>query len=142
MPCEVRSKSALFVSLFGCLITIGCAETNRQEISGTVTFGGVPLESGTINFVPLQGTQSPTAGAAIDNGAFEIPAEGGTMTGKFKVVITASRSTGQTMPDPRGGEPIDVKVQFIPARYNQASELEVEVKDSGENLFEFALESE
>ena len=64
------------------------------------------------------------------------------MVGKFQVVITASRRTGRTMPDPRRGEPIDEKVQFIPHRYNQASELEVEVSDEDENVFEFALVSE
>ena len=128
--------------VLGCVVAVGCTDSGRRGITGTVTFDGAPLESGTINFVPLPGTASPTAGAPIENGEFEVPSEGGTLAGRFQVVITASRRTGRTMSDPRGGEPIDVKVQFIPHRYNQASELEVEVSDEDENVFEFALVSE
>ena len=34
------------------------------------------------------------------------------------------------------------RVQYIPARYNDASELRVEVTPDGDNTFEFKLESQ
>lgn len=124
------------------LVLAGCGDSGRERIEGTVTLDGQLLEKGTINFLPLPGTQSPTAGAEIARGKFRIPARGGTFVGKFRVEITASRPSGKKVPDRWTGQPIDAYEQFLPVKYNTKSELEIEAKAGAANRFEFALESE
>ena len=124
------------------VVLAGCGDSPRQRIEGTVTLDGRPLEKGAINFTPLAGTQGPTAGAEIVDGKFSIPAEGGTFAGVFRVEITASRPSGKKVPDQWTGQPVDAYEQFLPARYNSQSELEVDVQAGGAKQFEFSLVSE
>lgn len=127
----------------GCclLILIGCSQTARRGLEGTVTFDGKPLEAGSIAFMPQPGTKSPTVGGAITQGQFSIEPARGAIPGTFRVEITATRSTGRTLADPRFGKPIDETVQFIPAQYNVDSRLTATVSEQGPNHFEFMLQS-
>ena len=136
-----RRTVVLTLSVF-CCVLVGCGKSDRQGIVGTVLIDGGPLEKGSINFFPLPGTESPTAGAAIENGDFQVPDEGGTFTGRFRVEITAKRPTGRKIPDPRTQQLIEEYEQFIPKRYNQESELNIEVSGTGENRFDFSLVSQ
>jgi hypothetical protein len=57
------------------------------------------------------------------------------------VEITASRKTGRVvMAEGFGDETIDESEQFIPAKYNAESTLEVEIK-AGRNTADFDLKS-
>ncbi len=123
-----------------CLILAGCDSSDRSSVQGTVTLDGQPLEKGSINFMPLPGTKSPTAGAQIVDGKFSIPAKGGTFTGKFRVEITASRPSGKKIPSPMTGEMMDATEQYLPAKYNKQSELQADITD-GANQLEFPLSS-
>jgi hypothetical protein len=122
----------------GCLIA-GCGYSSRASLEGTVTLDEQPLPSGSITFVPLVGTQSPTAGGEIVDGKFEVPAQGGTYSGKFRVEINASRANGEKVPHPGSGQLVDTYEQYLPPQYNSDSELEVEVHVGQLNRFEFAL---
>ena len=129
----------------------GCGDSSdRKSLEGTVTLDGVPLAEGDIAFVPLNGTQGPTAGGKITKGEFFVSPEGGTFVGKFRVKISAIRKTGKQVPDPTASmmDPsvkvglVDDYEQYIPARYNEQSELTAEVTAGGENRFPFALSSQ
>ena len=125
-----------------CSLAIGCSDSDRASIQGTVTFDGQPIEKAVISFVPLPGTKSPTAGADVVDGKFVIPARGGTFAGRFRVTITASRPTGKKVKHPMWDEMVDEYEQYLPARYNTASELEVNVERGAANRFEFPLVSQ
>jgi hypothetical protein len=135
-------RSWAFVSGFCLLMLLGCSPAGkRQALEGTVTLDGKPLAEGSILFVPHTGTKGPTSGGDIAQGRFSIAPGGGTFSGTFRVEITAIRSTGKKMMDPRAGKLTEETVQFIPARYNRQSELTAEVKSDGPNRFTFDLKS-
>ena len=133
--CQVMHRCAVL----GVLLMCGCDSGNRQSIAGTVTLDGQPPEKGTITFLPQSGTQGPTAGAEIAGGKYAIPTAGGTFAGKFRVEITVTRPNGKKMDV--AGQLYDIYEQFIPPKYNTASQLEAEVKVGAENHFEFAVNS-
>jgi len=138
-PSPRRAGLALALALLA-----GCgADGDRGSVSGTIALDGKPLESGSINFAPAEGTQSPSAGAAIEGGKYEIPRDKGPMAGAFTVTIRAPRKTGKKVP---AGSPfppgtmVDETVEAVPAKFNVKSELRREVK-AGSNTLNFELTS-
>jgi hypothetical protein len=140
---SMRSRRAwLAVMLFGLLVSWGCSQSGgRQSLEGTVTLDGKPLAEGSIVFVPQPGTKSPTCGGTISEGHFSIAPAGGAFTGKFRVEITAIRTTGRKVARRQDGKMMDETAQVIPARYNAQSELTATVTEKGPNRFEFPLKS-
>gem|GEM_PF-1030549 len=128
------------------LLAGGCNSGPRLErIWGTVTFDGKPLDSGTIELAPVNDTGGPSTGAPIAAGSFEIAAKKGVRAGGvYKVVITATKSSGKTVPNifQPGGPPLDIGEQFIPARYNTESTLTITVSaDAAKNEHHFELQA-
>ena len=128
------------VAVLASLLVVGCEQNPRQALQGTVTLDGEPLSKGQVRFVPQRGTQGPTAGGDIVNGRFSIPPEGATFAGNFEVQITAHRPSGVIRHDPDEGD-YELSEQYLPVRYNEASELTAEVTAGGPNEFTFELES-
>ena len=136
------------VNIFICLamssLVGGCHDSNsgRMTLRGTVTLDGQPLEKAVIGFFPLPGTNSPTAGADVVDGQFEVPAHVSVFPGRFRVTVTASRLTGRKISDPRWNKMMEEQEQYLPARYNEQSELEIEVGgENGRAPLEFELVS-
>ena len=134
---KTSSCAALLVLLAGCGHTTG-----RQALQGSVTLNGEPLPRGVIQFVPLPGTDGPSAGGEIQDGQFSVEPDKGVLPGTFRVEITASRKTGEKMTDRVSGEMTDAYGQFLPDRYNRKSELTAQVRSGGPNQFTFALGSQ
>lgn len=124
---------AVAVSLAGC----GGEEETGNVITGNVTFQGQPLDQGSIEFSPAAG-QSTMSGAPITNGTYTIPASAGLAAGKYTVRITSVEGGAVASDEPPGETPPPVK-QRIPAEYNSKSTLSAEVKDGGENKFDFDI---
>jgi hypothetical protein len=126
------------------LTAIGCGGgNNRQEVTGTVTWKGKPLATGTIRFLPAEPSVTTEATAVVTDGAFRIPKEDGLLPGKYKVAVSSpDPSTQQGPPDAppgeRGGYPAKDR---IPAEYSTAgkTKLAAEVKADGTNQFEFTI---
>lgn len=126
--------------MFAVLLACGCGD-KTIAISGRVTLDGEALEAGSINFVPIEGTQSPGAGAVITKGAYEVPRDKGPLPGVYRVEIKAQRKTGKQIaagsPAPPGTM-VDEAVEAVPERYNKDSQLRLEVK-AGANPGNFDL---
>ena len=138
----VVSRSAfLWTVLSPLLLFAGCGQSERHALQGSVTLDGQPLPEGSIRFIPLEGTNGPSAGGQIKEGRFAVESDKGVFPGSFRVEIISSRETGRKAQDRVTGEMTTIKAQFLPPRYNRNSELTADVKKSGPNEFEFALES-
>ena len=113
---------------------------NRRHSEGWI--GSRRNPNGKCRFKALPGTKSPTAGSEIVDGEFAIPAQVGLFAGKFRVTITASRPSGRKVHNPTMNKTVDGYEQYIPSRYNTASELEVDVERGATKRLEFALVSD
>jgi hypothetical protein len=123
------------------LVNAGCARGPSQvPVSGTITFDGAPVQDGQIAFEP-KGEGKMQFGVITD-GKYRIPAEFGLVPGDYLVRITASRSTGQkaeTNAFVTEEDGLVVNEQFLPPKYNSASQLNVTIEPIAEATHDFAL---
>jgi hypothetical protein len=139
-----RTAWSATLSLIALGAALGCgnAGTTRASVSGKITFDGEPVKSGQIAFEPVGAGRLGIA--QIADGAYAMPAEQGPTPGSYVVRITSHQPTGQkTTPDPRDADqaPADVFEQFIPAKYNDRSELKTEIGAESEVVRDFDLTS-
>lgn len=114
---------------------------NLQEATGAVTLDSQPLDNGTIRFIPI-GDKGVLGSAEIAAGKYVIPAEKGLSPGNYKVQISSADQNSVRVAQPlqMGDSPPPFK-ERIPEKYNIRSELTVEVKSDGGNVFDFDLSS-
>lgn len=141
--CGIAALALALVSSGGC-----SAGTDRQEVSGNVTFKQQPLEYGLIEFWPDEG-QGTKVSAMISNGAYVIPSDKGLMPGKYKIMIMAGDGRGadttagpDEAPGPRDiphpGRKRTPGRERIPPQYNEKTTLIREVV-RGPNRFDFDI---
>jgi hypothetical protein len=123
----------LAASAICLLAAAGCGTRDlpRYAVTGTVTFEGEPVPKGDVQLLPLAAPRGPDA-TRITAGQFATRS----IAGKHRVEIRALR------PLPGGqldGFGLPATEAYIPARYNESSELEVEVTPAGPNDFRFDL---
>lgn len=118
----------------------GCGRSSSgldiHPVAGLVTIDGQPIEEGLITFNGVSGDARGFAGR-IERGSYRVE----TFAGPMKVSITAQREIPgkfiQAAPD-QPNEP--VREQYIPARYNEATELQADVPRGGIRELNFDLE--
>ena len=126
----MRIFSLLVVLL---LASFGCDSGPRlYEITGKVTFDGVPVAKGDITLRPEKTSTAPQ-GAMIKDGSFVMKAS----EGKYKVEIISTR----VVPGKKGPMGEDAIEEFIPQKYNTKTTLGAEVKTTGNNELIFELTS-
>src|SRR5438094_5517339 len=123
----------LIVPALAALAWSGCG-SNR--IQGEVRYGGEPVDQGGIAFLREGGESDAEnrATGAIQDGHYnleKIPAPGA-----YRVQIYWHKKTGRKIGRP--GEATDERKQAIPPKYNEKTELKVEVKP-GRNTLDFDL---
>ena len=118
---------------------LGCGD-GLKEVTGTVNLDGQPLPSGNIRFFALDGTTGPSNGEKIENGAYTLPKKKGLVPGRYRVEIRAYRPSQDNISDP-GEDPVYPPEQYLPARYNEDSELEVEFNGDALPTFDIKLDS-
>ena len=133
--------------LFLLVLLIGCGgeggwDVERCVVSGAVTYDGQPIQEGLIRFVPEEGTVAPASAVQIQNGKYTIDAEGGVPVGTHRVEIEAYRDDPKGLAD--GEEEIPgvegpPQEQFIPEKYNRASELKATVEGKSPVTKDFEL---
>jgi hypothetical protein len=128
------NKLVAFSAAFALLLS-GCglfSPKGKEKVTGTVTVNDEPLPQGKIVFIDLD-RSVPQDGGDIADGKFEILVS----PGKKKIQILASREIPGAKFDPSmGGVP---RHQYIPARYNNETTLEEEIKPAGLNELTFRL---
>lgn len=128
--------------LFSSAALMGCKDSRRLPVEGKVTFDGQPVEWGYVQFSPSAGTTGPTSGADIKDGAYEVASVRGLFQGTYRVAIQAWKRSGGVSIDPVTGEKTEgggnLK-QILPPKYNDESELTVEI-GGGERTFNFNLD--
>jgi len=137
---KVPASTLLAVVTLALLIGCGGPDSDRASVSGKVTFDGEPVETGQIAFEP-QG-QGRFGIAQIVDGAYQMPAQQGPTPGKYTVRITADRpSSKAAQPAPEvSGRPTGTSYeQYIPAKFNERSELTVEISAEPNAVHDFAL---
>jgi hypothetical protein len=126
--------------LFAYFTAAGCggSQSGLQPISGKVTFKGVALPDGTIQFCKDGPQPVVYGGALIRNGAYELPVAHGLPPGDYVVRISSPERTNPAAND--GGTMSAVEFrERIPAKYNEKSELKIEVRADQKTVFDFAL---
>ena len=141
-------RAPLSTFLFGALlltfvVPLGCRRSgpDRFRVRGNVTFGGQPVELGTIKFSPIEGTKAPLTGGRIAEGHYDVPAAKGPLAGKYMVQIDVHEKTGRKISN-MGGELVDEFGNVAPEKYSgDASELRAEIR-KGSTQHDFDLETE
>jgi len=125
----------------------GCGGSGGTIIEGTVTLNGEPLQSGAISLIPISG-QGVAAGTEIAHGAYRIQAQG-LLPGEYKVMINAFRGTGKKTWDGMGDSNapasqkryVEEMEQYIPAKYNDSTELKATIVAGKANEVKFDLQA-
>jgi hypothetical protein len=116
-----------------CTGLSGCGIGGKtRPVSGRVTFNGKVVESGTITFVPLDGTKGPSAGAVISDGKYDVPQGHGVLAGgRYRVEIESLVKSNRKGHNPfkPDGAPAQLYDNIIPPKYNAESELTVMIAD-------------
>jgi len=108
------------------LALAGCGgDAAIGEVSGTISYGGKPVEEGAITFTPIDG-KGRTGGGEIKDGQYTAK---GVAVGRMKVSITNAKVYGyKKLYDTPDSPKQALKRNEIPEKYNEKTELEYEVK--------------
>ena len=140
--------AALVLALLG-----GCGGTgNGVAVTGKVLFDGKPVKDGTITFIPVEGTNGPTAGTNVTDGSFSIPRDGGPVPGKYRVEVSSYEdvkpASDKEMAGALFGRPTEsfagapkqmIRTNVVPPRYNKSSELTATIPDVSSHEVSFTL---
>ena len=111
------------------VLLAGCSDDRAAEVTGTVTVDGKPVDEGTISFIPDNG-KGGTGGGPIKEGRYTATK---VSTGTAKVQIRVPKVVGSKKAYDAPNSPVhDVKVESLPGKYNETTELRFEVH-SGKN---------
>jgi hypothetical protein len=140
--------AAFSAIMLACMTGCGGGGSERAALRGAVTFDGAPVESGVLALIPTAGTEAPSSGCEIKAGKYDIPQDRGPIPGKYRVEITAMRSSGTlevkgvngSTGGASGGGAVPKVEMFIPDRYNTKSALTIEITP-GRNQQNFELKS-
>jgi hypothetical protein len=131
---ENLDRSLVLTIALAIALLSGCAEPTTGVVTGSITVDGTPAKMGAIAFFPVDG-KSSTAGAEIIDGQYTATVPLGTA----KVEIRVSRKIGQKKLYDTPDSPMkDVLAEMLPPKYNDASELTLEVQP-GENRKDYDL---
>lgn len=126
---------SIFLLLLMTLPLQGCFQgtgANESEVSGVIKLDGEPLPEGTITFISADNTTHSAQGK-IQNGEYHVTVP----VGEKRVEIHASRWTGK----PYKKYDIMETEQYLPAIYNEQSQLTADVKPAEDVQLDFELDS-
>lgn len=116
------SLSALLSIAAIVVLFAGCGGDGKTEIQGIATWNGVPIEEGYVELSSTDG-KGQVVGADIEQGAFVLR----TVPGEKHVSVTAKKKIGERPPSERIPHAEPIFCQFLPAKFNETSELRVTI---------------
>jgi len=134
-------RLAAVAMIFVLAVATGCGKKDpfgRQPLKGFVTWGGKPIQYGSIVLEPADG-QPAGAMAPIRDGVFEMPRTAGPPPGRYRVWLHAYDHSGER---PADGREIPPPKEMLPAKHltNAPAELTIEqVEGDASNEFTFDL---
>ncbi len=115
---------------------VGCGD--QFSVHGKITVNGEPLEQAELKLVPVASSGGDEIGTVVTNGEFSLVDPDRLRETEYQVQIRAFKSTGKKvwdgMGDGKDKNMVEDVKQFIPIKYNDASELRVSLK-RGRNEF-------
>jgi hypothetical protein len=111
--------TGLVLTSFGC----GSSDSNMVSVSGAATWDGQPIEKGDIIFQDNDPSVVPDAGKIVD-GKYTANVKPGEKT----ILVYATKASGEV--DPAMG--MAPQLQYIPAKYNDDTELSVTIPSGKE----------
>lgn len=117
------------------VVCLGCGNSGPRTspVTGIVELDGEPLAEGDMTFVP-KGTAGRAAGARVKGGKYTADVE----DGSYSVKITATKKVPLGPGEPSVSGEKDKLVSIIPARFNEKTELTLEVKGTTQKDFKLA----
>jgi len=140
----VRNARRVWLAAGGLLVLGGVAlaawqlRETEPTVTGTVRLDNVPLTTGSIAWIPIEGTPGPGGGGRISGeGKYEI--NRGLRPGKYRVEIRSTQTLSRKVLNPTiPADVVDEEVSVIPEQYNTGSSLIREVR-SGSTVIDFDL---
>ena len=131
--CRNIATTVLVTLVLGC----GSDGPTLYPVSGSVTYQNDPVEKGQISFVPdtTERGGGPAQYTNIVNGKYQ----GKISAGNKRVEIRATRNTGKFIKDEMDGEDLPLEESFIPDKYNESSQLRVEIMAEPNDGVDFDL---
>jgi len=129
----------------GGLLALGCValafwllRESEPTAAGTVRLDNKPLPTGSIAWIPIEGTLGPGGGGGINNaGKYQVTR--GLRPGKYCVEIRSSATINRPVRNPTiPSELIDEEVAVVSDQYNTKSDLIREISP-GTNVYDFDL---
>lgn len=132
-----------WAALVAVLLLAGCAGAiEKVPVSGAITYDGEPVATGQIVFQSKAGGRTEVS--IINEGKYSIPEQYGLTPGEYVVKITGDRPTGETAKTDSfvtADVSREIQEQFIPAKYNAASQLSVTIEPVAQATHDFSLSS-
>jgi hypothetical protein len=138
-PRRVWLAAGGLLVLGGVALAFGFLREAEPSVTGTVRLNHEPLTTGSIAWIPMEGTPGPGGGSGItSNGKYEI--KRGLRPGKYRVEIRSSITLNRKVVNPTiPADLVDEEVSVIPERYNTRSILIKEI-GPGSQVVHFELE--
>jgi hypothetical protein len=128
---EFRRLTALSASVLAVALA-GCQDAELHRMHGMVTLNGSPVQTGELRLVSPDGS-SPTAGAVITEGHYEVTAPPGSK--RVEIQAYATIGVAQESNAIPGSPPTPVQKPLLPPKYNVDSQEIVELHGDVEKDF-------
>ena len=128
-----RYLSITHIGVLALVLCCGCGGIQTEPVSGVVTLDGDPLTGVQVIFYPVEGDRKNSVGTTDETGAYSLNYtrhDVGAIVGEYKVLISKRVSTDK-------GE-----IETLPKKFNRESNFKAKVTSTGDNKFDFALESD
>lgn len=129
------------------MTVVGCgggSPDGRYPVSGSIKFGGSPMDHGRISFQPVDENGNSSSASAVKAGKYACEGTKTLLPGEYTVVITCEEPSGETdsYTDEQGKTYSAPKlVSYVPAEWGQRSTHTITIK-AGKNHYDFDIPRE
>lgn len=128
--------------LLPCVALTGCS-SSRVPVEGAFSLDNKPVTEGTITFAPDQGAEGAASllmvRTEIKDGKYAFNRSNGPLPGKYRVYASVKQKTGRQIKTDEPPGTKDEEVELM--GFFNAEKHTVEVKDSGDNKFDFTAKA-